>query len=152
MRRCPHKTLVTRDSLMSKFTLQPDRWYGWQMIPGYVGERCVPYCCPIRVHKVEPLKSGKGIMKVDFWNTGYAAGVQGFSLDLQLLHRAKDYLVARILYGDSSTTDRCAVVSHIEFQWIQQFCPHLWHNHPPHLHGSTSSVSIYLDAVFGVQS
>jgi len=31
---------------MSQFALQPNRGYGWQMIPGYTGEYRVPYCCP----------------------------------------------------------------------------------------------------------
>jgi hypothetical protein len=139
---------------MTQFVLQPNRWYGWQMIPGYVGERCVPYCCPIRVERIEPLKSGKGILKVAFWNTGYAAGVQGFELDLKLLHRATNYLVAQILYGNADDMERCAVVSHIEFAWVEKFCPELWHNHPPHQYDAAgqTSVTSYLNAVFGMKS
>jgi hypothetical protein len=132
---------------MTEFTLQSKRWYGWQMLPGYVGERCIPYCCPIYMGRVTPKKTGKGILKIAFWNTGYAQGVQDFELDLKILHRASDYLVARLLYGNEHDQERCAVISHIEFGWIERFCPNLWHNHPPHNH---SSVSIYLDGVFGI--
>ena len=138
---------------MSEFTLQGHRWYAWQMVPGYVGERCVPYCCAIYMQRVTPLKSGKGLLKLAFWNTGYAQGVQDFGLDLKVLHRAKDYLVARILHGDDDM-DRCAVISHIEFGWIEQFCPYLWHQHPPRNYGSSaeSSVSTYLDSVFDLKT
>jgi len=132
---------------MADFTIQNNRWYGWQMLPGYFGERCVPYCCPIYVTRVTPQKTGKGILKIAFWNTGYAEGVQDFKLDLRLLHRASDYLVAQILYNDQSGEDRCAIVSHIEFPWIEKFCPHLWSQHPPR---SLGSVSLYLDEVFGI--
>jgi hypothetical protein len=39
--------------------LLADSWYSWQMIPGYGGERCVPYCSPISVKGVQPPKTGK---------------------------------------------------------------------------------------------
>ena len=133
---------------MSQFTIQTQLWYGWQMLPGYFGERCVPYCCPIYVTNVTQLKTGKGILKIAFWNTGYAEGAQDFELDLKLLHRSNDYLVAELLYGDDSSATRCGIVSHIEFAWIEKFCPHIWHNHPPHDQGS---VNFYLNQVFGVK-
>ena len=136
---------------MSQLIIEANRWYGWQMIPGYVGERCIPYCCPIYVQSVEPLKSGKGILKLSFWNTGYAQGAQDFCLDLKVINRSADYLIAQVLDG-AEEPDRCAVVSHIEFGWIEKLCPCLLHNHPPHRYGSPadSSVSIYLDTVFGI--
>lgn len=132
---------------MGAFKLTANHWFGWQMFPGYFGERCVPYCCPIYVTRVTPLKTGKGTLDLAFWNTGYAQGAQDFELRLRMLYRASDYLVARIDYGESDETERCAVISHIEFGWIEKFCPHLWHNHPPHDHGS---VDLYLREIFGI--
>jgi len=38
--------------LMSQFALQPNRWYAWRMILGYVGERCLPYYCPIFLRQI----------------------------------------------------------------------------------------------------
>ncbi len=55
---------------MTEFTMGANGWYGWQMIPGYVGERCIPYCCPIYMERVTPKKTGKGILNIAFWNTG----------------------------------------------------------------------------------
>lgn len=138
---------------MSEFTLQGNRWYAWQMLPGYMGQRCVPYCSPIYLDRVKPLKTGEGILAVDFVNTGYAEGVQNFVQHLKILYRAKDYLVAKILYNGKDDPDRCAVISHIEFGWIKEFCPYLWHSHPPHTYGSPadSSVSFYLNAVFNIK-
>jgi len=132
---------------MAKFSLTSNGWYGWQMIPGYVGERCIPYCCPIYVTRVAPKKTGKGILDLNFWNTGYAQGAQDFEVRLRMLYRASDYLVARLDYGEGSQQERCAVISHIEFGWIEQFCPFLWHRHPPHDHGS---VTVYLNETFGI--
>jgi hypothetical protein len=139
---------------MSRLSLQANNWYGWQMIPGYTGQRCVPYCCPIRVSRVEPLKSGQGLLRVHFWNTGYVEGMQDFCVELKLLHRATNYLVAGLYENQTETMERCAIISHIEFGWVETFCPHLWHNHPPHQynHLIQGSISMYLDAVFGVKS
>ena len=133
---------------MAAFNLTNNRWFGWQMLPGYFGERCVPYCCPIYVTRVTPRKTGKGLLDLAFWNTGYAEGAQDFEVTLRMLHRASDYLVARLDYGDDDTSERCAVISHIEFGWIEKFCPHLWHNHPPH---NLGSVTEYLNEVFGIK-
>ncbi len=107
------------------FTLQTGRWYGWQMIPGYVGERCVPFCCPCQMREVMPLKSGNGQLRVEVWLTGYAEGVQVMEKVLQVLHRSAHYLVAR-MDCDNQHTDRCVVISEIEAGWIEQFCPHVW--------------------------
>lgn len=49
--------------LNSKFSIHASQWFGWQMNPGYFGERCVPYFSPIYVTRVAPLKTGKGILE-----------------------------------------------------------------------------------------
>lgn len=131
------------------FSLKPKHWFAWQMIPGYTGTRCVPYCSPIWVHSVVPKKTGQGILELEFWNVGYAEGVQTFTLELKILHRSADYLVSKLLYSGTDV-DRCAVISHIEFGWLEKFCPWIWQYHPPTAYGplAESSISHYLDAVF----
>jgi hypothetical protein len=133
-----------------RLKLVPDRWYGWQMIPGYGGERNVPYFSPIRISRVTPKKSGNRVVNVSFWNVLYAQGVQNFQLDLRILARKPDYLIAEILYGESGPADRCAVISHIEFEWIHRMCPGIWSARPPESMGplAQGSVSIYLNEVF----
>lgn len=113
------------------YTLAPQTWAAWQMIPGYIGERCVPYCSPIWIHSVQPLKKGSGHLRLGFNNMLYAQGVQDFTLDLRVLKRAENYLVAELDYGPESIKDRVAVVSHIEFEWLKTFCPQLWCHRPP---------------------
>jgi hypothetical protein len=143
--------MMKMDKLTNKLKLLPQCWYGWQMIPGYVGERNVPYCSPIFVERVVPKKTGKGILALDFINVFYAEGVQDFSLDLKIIKHSADYLIADLLYG-SDGPDRAAVISHIEFAWIEHFCPGLWYNRPPSSVGgaAVTSVSIYLSEVFGL--
>jgi hypothetical protein len=47
------------NDMNDSFKLFAPRWFGWQMNPGYVGERCVPYFSPIHVTRVAPLKTGQ---------------------------------------------------------------------------------------------
>jgi hypothetical protein len=132
------------------FTLTPNSWAAWQMIPGYLGERCVPYCSPIWINSVTPLKKGTGRLQLSFQNVLYAVGVQDFTLNLVVLKRAENFLIANIDYGADGQTDRIAVISHIEFDWIRRFCPELWWNKPPSSYSGNeqSSVSQYLSTVF----
>ena len=134
---------------MNRFVLERGRWVAWQMVPGYVGERSVPYCSPIYVTAVNPAKTGKGILKLDFLNVLYTQGVQDFSLDIRVLKRAKDFLVGELDYAPGDDAGRVAIVSHIEFAWVERFCPELWYHRPP---SSTSqgaiSISAYLDEIF----
>lgn len=138
------------DKSRNRFVLVEARWYAWQMIPGYVGERSIPYCSPIYVTGVKPLHTGKSILRLNFFNVFYAEGVQDFTLDLRILKRSSDYLVSEIIYKGVKDIDRCAVVSHIEFGWIERYCPELWRNYPPTKLGSAeqSSVSLYLASIF----
>ena len=101
------------------FSIFAPGWYGWQMNPGYFGERCVPYFSPIHVTRVTPLKTGKGILEIDFWNVCYAEGVQNFEeVRLKVLLRAENYLIGRLLDSDSEV--RSAIISHIEFAWLER--------------------------------
>lgn len=135
----------------NKLRLVPQSWYAWQMIPGYIGQRNVPYCSPIFVERVVPKKTGKGILALEFVNVFYVEEVQGFSVDLKVLKHSENYLVADLLYG-SEGPDRAAIISHIEFAWIERFCPELWYRRPPSSVGGTASgsVSLYLSEVFGL--
>ncbi|MGE4049444.1 MAG: hypothetical protein AB7F38_00130 [Piscinibacter sp.] len=132
------------------YTLAPKTWAAWQMLPGYLGERCVPYFSPIWVQSVEPLKKGTGRLRLSFKNVLYASGVQDFELELRVLKRAANYLVAELDYGASGSQDRVAVISHIEFGWLRKFCPELLSDHPPSScsGNASASVSVYLSEVF----
>jgi hypothetical protein len=99
--------------LNSKFSIHASQWFGWQMNPGYFGERCVPYFSPIYVTRLTPLKTGKGILEMDFFNACYAEGVQNFDgTRLKVLPRAENYLIGQLLGHDSEV--RSAIISQIE--------------------------------------
>ncbi len=136
---------------MSMLKLHAGHWYGWQMLPGYEGGRAVPYFSPVYVGGVIPRKTGVRQIGLQFLNPLYAQGVQDFGLELQILLHAPQYLVARIVDADRTSSPRTAVVSHVEFEWIRRFCPELWESQPPSSFTGVEqrSVSAYLDAVFG---
>lgn len=98
-----------------------------------------------------PKKTGKGILALDFVNVFYAEGAQDFSIDLKVIKHSADYLIADLLYGHEGP-DRAAIISHIEFAWIERFCPELWYHRPPSSIGGASagSASMYLSEVFGL--
>jgi len=135
---------------LQQFKLTENCWFAWQMIPGYVGERSVPYCSPIYVTKVKPRKTGQGIINLEFINVFYAAGVQGFEQDMKILKRAENYLIGDLKYSPDTDSGRSAVISHIEFEWLRRFCPELWFNRPPSSCSAMAqgSVRVYLDEVF----
>ncbi|HWO56653.1 MAG TPA: hypothetical protein VNN55_03705 [bacterium] len=93
------------------------------MIPGYGDRQGVPYFSPILVHKVTSWKSKQKILTLEFFNAGYAQGVQNFKLDMHVLHTGPTYVVSRLDYRSPDAPDRCAVVSEIGFDWIGSFCP-----------------------------
>jgi hypothetical protein len=131
--------------LTGKFNIFAPRWFGWQMNPGYIGDRCVPYFSPIHVTRVVPLKTGKGILEIDFRNVCYAEGVQNFEgIRLKVLLRAENYLIGHLQGYDFEV--RSAIISHIEFAWLDRFCPHIVNANP-----KSGSVSLYLDRIFGIQ-
>ena len=132
------------------FILHPGRWFAWQLIPGYMGERCVPWASPIYMTKVTPLKQGKGILSLTFDCPLYAEGVTHGERLIQVLVRAENYLVGLIVEESPVHNKRCAVISHIEFEWIRRSCPEFYYQRPPTDFGyaEQSSVSYYLDAVF----
>lgn len=91
-------------AVRERLHLVPQRWYGWQMLPGYDGARNVPYFSPIRMIGVSPRKTGRGIVGLSFWNQFYAEGVQDFHLEVRILKHESHYLIADLLTDESPTS------------------------------------------------
>lgn len=127
--------------MQNAFALHPGTWRSWQMLPGYFGPRMTPYCSLVYIQGVTPLKTGKGLLKLAFFNALYAEGVRDFHVELRILKRASNYLLADL----PDDPERSAVIGHIEFPWLEALCPMLLAAHPP---SSFNSVQMYLDEVF----
>ena len=113
--------------MVERITLKRAKWYGWQMLPGYVSTY-EPYFSPILVETVTPEKSGKGWLQLQFYNAFYAEGVQGFNKRLKVLDRTAQYLIARL--EDPPPTERHAIVSRISFEWVEARFPD-WYREAP---------------------
>ena len=113
--------------MVERITLKRAKWYGWQMLPGY-GSAYEPYFSPILVETVTPEKSGKGWLRLQFFNAFYAEGVQGFNKRLKVLDRTDQYLIARL--DDPEPTERHAIISRISFEWIEARFPQ-WYREAP---------------------
>lgn len=110
--------------------------------------RSVPHFSPVHLRSLKPLKTGQGLLELGFWNALSPEAGQVLSVRLKVLHRADDYLVARLMNDDGS--DRVAIISHIEWGWLERFCPALIRAFPPAELGDlfSGSVQMYLDGVF----
>ena len=124
-------------------------WYAWQMLPGYMEECSQPYYSPIYVTRVVPRKTGQSILSLEFFNVLYLDGAQDFNLNMQLLRRYRRYLVADLLEADEAL-QRVAVISQIEFGWLNQHCRHIVEQYPPAMfdRAARKNASAYLDAAF----
>jgi hypothetical protein len=95
------------------------------------------------------LKTGKNLLRLEFINVLYAQGVQDFILDIKVLKRAKDYLVGELIDAHGENPERVAIISHIEFAWVERFCPEVWYHRPPSSTSAGSdSITGYLNEVF----
>ena len=98
--------------------LAPGGWYGWEMQPGYFG----PYFSPIRVRRVTPLKTGNGIIQLDFRNCFYAEGVQEFSIEIRVLMRERDFLIG-VLNPRLDGPKRACLISTMSYAWLRSCAP-----------------------------
>jgi hypothetical protein len=106
---------------------------------------------PNLYHACNALKTGKGVLELDFFNACYTEGVQDFSgVRIKILLRAENYLFGHLLGYEAEV--RSALISHIEFTWLECFCHEIIKAHPPPEMGPpySGSVSFYLDQIFGI--
>jgi hypothetical protein len=119
------------------------------MLPGY--ERppvVVPYLSPIQIIAVTPKKTGNRILRVEFWNVGYAVGVQDFAVDLRLVKHTDDYLIADFDLHGREASDRSAVINTISFPWLERFFPELETPRSQTSGGERDAVSRFLNERF----
>lgn len=129
------------------FELKADCWYAWEMLPGYT-DGFEPYRSPIYVHHARPLKTGKGLLRLSFFNAFYAAGVQGFDMTLRVLQRWPSYLVTSPA-DSGGTSHRTIIIGEMSIEWLRR-STRLLDEYPLELQTRevASDPRMYLDAVF----
>lgn len=133
---------------VSPFTIEVNRWYSWQMLPGY-GDGFVPYLSPILVRRIDLLKTGKGELELVFFNALYAQGVQDFKQRLKVLTRRSNHLIAASAdTGDLGRRD--LVIGSMSFEWLNRFLPEWYAERPKNsgIHDSPLDSEKYLSLRF----
>ena len=95
---------MSKEQIVDQLILERGQWYLWTMFPGYVGR---PYTSPIRIDDVKPLKTGRSILRLEFYNAGYAEGVQSFGVEARVMKRVAEYLCLEL------DRDRLAVIMRV---------------------------------------
>ncbi len=130
------------------FTLGEKKWYAWQMLPGYGAPG--HYYSPIRISRIKPKKRGDGTLRLEFYNAGYAEGVRDFHLELGVLIRAKDYMIAVIDRGQSHPDTRSAIIGPINMNWLDKHLPDFIRRNPPtESERRSGDASDFLDGLMG---
>ncbi|MGC3873415.1 hypothetical protein ACPF7Z_09110 [Halomonas sp. GXIMD04776] len=130
------------------FRIEKNHWYAWQTIPSDLDGNRI-YYSPVHVTN-SALKGGnKSHIMLAFTNVLYLDGSQDFHVNLNVLQRFKDILVADLLMTNA-TMRSIAILSRIDFAWLQQHCRHVLDQYPPSLFGPAAEgdVATYLDRAF----
>lgn len=102
---------------MERMTLEPGRWYGWTMYPGYVDR---PYHSPIKVLEVRALGTGRELFDLEFHNLAYARGVRNMHYRLRTLRRERHHIIAA-----QADSDRSVVIVPLGMAWIDIYAANL---------------------------
>ncbi|WP_048306255.1 hypothetical protein [Halomonas sp. PR-M31] len=125
-----------------------NHWYAWQTVPADLDETQCFYS-PVHVNYSTIKGKNKSHILLAFTNVLHLDGAQDFHVGLKILRHYKDILVADLFIADHDI-QRVAIVSRIDFGWLQQHCRHVIDEHPPSLFGSAAEqdVATYLDRAF----
>lgn len=135
------------------FLVQAGRWVGWQelpvSLPGWGPS-------PIFVVDVEPLKTGKNILRLEFVLSLHPKTAVRKLVSLRVIYRAPSHIVGT--YMDDGVL-RTAFVSEINFDWIKTLCPVFWERRPPYVPAlaivsnsppqASKEIELHLNSVLG---
>jgi len=103
-----------------------ERWWGWQELPV---RRPGWGASPILVTDVQPLKTGKGVLRIAFIHAVCPVAAVRRCVDLRILHRAATHLVGTL--QDEGGTIRTGILAAADLDWLQSMCTPLWQRRPP---------------------
>ena len=96
----------------NKLKLDVDKWYFWQMLPGYGWG---PYFSPIKIYGLQVRE--EKVIELNFHNACYAQGVQGFCLMMKILWHVEEYIIVEI---QPETSKRVAIIGNIDYVWLEK--------------------------------
>lgn len=125
---------------MIRFTLECGRWYAMIMLGDGFDSAAMCYLSPspIRIDKVEPMKSGNRRFRLGFFHANYPEGVQGKEYCLKTIHRGRN---GALLEAEGYEPPRFHYITDISMEWLK-------HNFPNN-HYSGDSPEQALDRMYG---
>jgi len=112
----------------SNLVLEPQRWWGWLELPvrhpGWGAS-------PVFITSVQPLGTGKGLLRLGFVHAVRPVAAARRSVDLRVVHRTPSHLVGTFAEADGQT--RTAILAVADFDWLASFCRPLLRRRPPTL-------------------
>jgi len=103
------------------FAIQPQCWIACRTIPDLQIGWSAMTASPGFVTDVQPLKTGKGILRLTLIPLLYPTGPSEIQIDLRIIHRRDDYLVG--ICKDFGGAERTLILETISFKWLEQHCP-----------------------------
>ncbi|MBR0669788.1 hypothetical protein [Neoroseomonas soli] len=112
--------------MMPPLTLAPGAWWGWIEVPArHPGWGA----SPVLLTEVQPLKSGRGDLRLGFIHAIRPVAARRRSVDLRVTHRGPSHIAGTL--RDTDGTIRTGVISVADFAWLAAFCPEFWRRRPP---------------------
>lgn len=102
-----------------QFTLEQGAWYACEFI-GYEFDEDRCSYSPIRVNKLNLLKTGNGVIRLDFYHANYSEGVRDKSYELAMLERGSRYILA---IGRKHNPTRVMQIYDIDWLWMNRHFP-----------------------------
>lgn len=109
---------------MTKLKLKPFAWAGWLELPARAAGWAAS---PIYITAVNPLKSGRGRLLVEFVQPLRPGGGLSRSIVLRVGQHREDYLIGEF---DDEGVRRAVIISEISFAWLQSYCAEHWRRRP----------------------
>jgi len=102
-----------------RFRIKEGAWYACEFIGDEFSADCCSYS-PIRVGKIELLKSGKRRFILDFYHMNYPSGVQNKRYTLETIERGTSFIMARGIEYDPV---RILQIYEIDWSWLVRHFP-----------------------------
>lgn len=118
-------------------------WWGMLETPSVEGFGA----SPVFVEKVVPLKTGKGLLKLEFVQAIHPIASSRREVTLQVLFRTEDRLVGELKYLEGMS--RTIVLTAVDVDWLRQHCAVFIRRHQ-YIHWlSRDPELLYPDTLFG---
>jgi hypothetical protein len=103
------------------FEIQPQQWIGCRTVPDLRIGWSSMSASPVFVTAAEPLKTGKGILRIKLIPISYPTGPSEISSDLRIIHHREGYVVG--VAKEFAGAEHTLILEAISFDWLERHCP-----------------------------